>query len=65
MALEKLPDGRYTVRVVRGVATEIAPACETAIVIPLAHLPAVIADSAVVGGELLEKIAAVVLKRCG
>ena len=63
--LKDLPDGRHVVRIDRGVVQEAAPVCAGAVVVPIASLPDIIADRALVGRELLDKIAAVVLKRCG
>lgn len=63
--LKDLPDGRYVVRVDRGAAQEATPVGAGALVVPIASLPDIIADRALVGRELLDKIAAVVLKRCG
>lgn len=60
-----LPDGRYVVRVEQGLAQEVTPVGVGAVVVPIASLPAIIEDRALVGQELLQRIAEVVLKRCG
>ena len=63
--LKDLPDGRYVVRLDRGVVQEAAPVAASAVVVPIASLPDIIADQALVGRELLQQIADVVMRRCG
>ena len=63
--LKDLPDGRYVVRVDRGAVQEATPVAAGAVVVPIASLPDIIADQALVGRELLQQIADVVMRRCG
>ena len=63
--LKDLPDGRHVVRIDRGVVQEAAPVGPGAVVVPIASLPDIIADRALVGRELLQQIADVVMRRCG
>ena len=63
--LKDLPDGRHVVRVDRGAVQEATPVAAGAVVVPIASLPDIIADRALVGRELLQQIAEVVMRRCG